>query len=187
MTNVESYGGSLPKSWIDSHIGLGKQIVDRELELGMKPIQQGLSGYVPRMFKERFTHAKIQKTKNWCNFEACDQLNPLDPLFQKFGKIFDYSWRGLIGGYYLPRWQKFFDMLKDNLANNSKYVEEGLAQAHGREALRANGFYDSLADWEQKWINTPKPDVVVNVGKELEIALALQKKYKTLMKEYYQE
>ncbi|MFQ6927052.1 MAG: alpha-N-acetylglucosaminidase TIM-barrel domain-containing protein [Parabacteroides merdae] len=32
---MQSYGGPLPKSWIDKHIVLGKQIIDRELELGM--------------------------------------------------------------------------------------------------------------------------------------------------------
>ena len=42
-----SYGGPLPKSWIDKHVVLGQQIIRRELELGMKPIQQGFSGYVP--------------------------------------------------------------------------------------------------------------------------------------------
>ena len=60
MQNLQSYGGPLPKSWIDKHIVLGKQIIDRELELGMQPIQQGFSGYVPRELKEKYPDAKIQ-------------------------------------------------------------------------------------------------------------------------------
>ncbi|WP_443938414.1 alpha-N-acetylglucosaminidase [Pedobacter sp. MW01-1-1] len=99
MTNIESFGGPLPKSWIDSHIILGKQIMDRELELGMKPIQQGFSGYVPRSFKTKFPDAKIAKTKDWCNFEGCAQLDPLDPLFAKFGKIFLEEQAKLFGNH----------------------------------------------------------------------------------------
>lgn len=61
MQNLQDYGGPLPKSWIDSHIRLGKQIIQRELELGMQPIQQGFSGYVPRELKAKYPHAKIQQ------------------------------------------------------------------------------------------------------------------------------
>lgn len=99
MTNIESFAGPLPKSWIDSHIVLGKKIIDREVELGMKPIQQGFSGYVPRLFKEKFPNAKIQSTHDWCSFEACAQLDPLDPLFKKFGRIFLDEQKKLFGSY----------------------------------------------------------------------------------------
>lgn len=37
----DKYRVYMNKSWIDKHIVLGKQIIDRELELGMQPIQQG--------------------------------------------------------------------------------------------------------------------------------------------------
>ena len=47
MQNLQSYGGPLPKSWIDKHITLGRQIIARQLELGMYPIQQGFSGLCP--------------------------------------------------------------------------------------------------------------------------------------------
>ena len=62
MQNLQDYGGPLPKSWIDSHIRLGKQIIQRELELGMQPIQQGFSGYVPRELKAKYPHAKNTAT-----------------------------------------------------------------------------------------------------------------------------
>lgn len=102
MTNIEGFGGPLPKSWIDSHIVLGKQIIERELELGMKPIQQGFSGYIPRSFREKFPNAKMQQTRNWCNFEGCEQLDPLDPLFTKFGNVFFQEQKKLFGlhGFY---------------------------------------------------------------------------------------
>jgi alpha-N-acetylglucosaminidase len=102
MTNIESYAGPLPKSWIEKHITLGQQIIQRELELGMKPIQQGFSGYVPLLFKEKFPNANIQVTAPWNNFPGCAQLNPLDPLFMEFGKIFLEEEMKLFGmhGYY---------------------------------------------------------------------------------------
>ena len=72
MQNLQSTGGPLPKSWIDKHIALGKQIIARELELGMTPIQQGFSGYVPREMKDKFPHAKIQSQKNWYGIRPAD-------------------------------------------------------------------------------------------------------------------
>lgn len=102
MTNIESANGPLPKSWIDNHIILGKKIMQRELELGMQPIQQGFSGFVPRSFVERYPKAKIAYGKDWCSFKATAQLDPLDPLFDEFGKIFLEEQDKLFGshGYY---------------------------------------------------------------------------------------
>ena len=54
MGNIESFAGPLPKSWIDSHIELGKKVMQREIELGMHPIQQGFAGNVPAFFKEKY-------------------------------------------------------------------------------------------------------------------------------------
>ena len=88
MTNIQSHGGPLPKEWIDRHIRLGQQILQRQRALGMSPIQQGFSGCVPREFIEKFPKAKIMKKSKWCNFEGTAQLDPLDPLFKKFGKAF---------------------------------------------------------------------------------------------------
>ena len=46
MTNLEGHGGPIPMSWIEEHEALGKKILERELASGMKPIQQGYSGFV---------------------------------------------------------------------------------------------------------------------------------------------
>ncbi|MCD2421243.1 alpha-N-acetylglucosaminidase [Niabella pedocola] len=103
MTNIESFGGPLPKRWIDAHIVLGKKIIDREVELGMKPIQQGFSGFVPRLFMQKFPGAKIKRTNGWAqSFSGVAQLDPLDPLFATFGRIFLEEQRRLFGahGYY---------------------------------------------------------------------------------------
>lgn len=97
MTNIQSHGGPLPKSWIDSHIKLGQQIMERQLELGMQPIQQGFSGYVPRTFKDKFPEAALKQETTWLGFNGTMQLDPLDPLFKKFGTTFLETQKELFG------------------------------------------------------------------------------------------
>ena len=88
MQNLQSYGGPLPKSWIDKHIILAKKIIDRERELGMTPIQQGFSGYVPRELKDKYPEAKIRLQPGWCGFKGAGQLDPTDALFAALGRDF---------------------------------------------------------------------------------------------------
>lgn len=99
MQNLQSYGGPLPKSWIDKHIVLGKQVINRQLELGMQPIQQGFSGYVPRELKDKYPDAKIQLQPSWCGFTGAGQLDPTDPLFATFGRDFLEEEKKLYGAH----------------------------------------------------------------------------------------
>lgn len=99
MQNIQSYGGPLPKSWIDKHIRLGKKIMERQLELGMQPIQQGFSGYVPREFKEKFPNAQIKLQGSWCGFKGAAQLDPTDSLFTTFGRDFLKEQKKLYGAH----------------------------------------------------------------------------------------
>jgi alpha-N-acetylglucosaminidase len=88
MQNIEGHCGPLPKSWIDSHEALARKILDRERELGMTPIQQGFSGHVPRLLEEKFPKAAMNRQPSWTGFPGVTQLDPLDPLFAKFGRTF---------------------------------------------------------------------------------------------------
>lgn len=99
MQNLQNYGGPLPKSWIDAHVKLGKQVIDRQLELGMQPIQQGFSGYVPRELKEKYPQAKIQLQPSWCGFTGAGQLDPTDSLFLTFGRTFLEEQKRLYGAH----------------------------------------------------------------------------------------
>lgn len=288
MQNLQSYGGPLPKSWIDSHRELGLRIIRRERELGMQPIQQGFSGYVPRELQQKFPHTAIRRQPSWCGFEGAAQLDPTDSLFQAFGRDFlqeqrrlygaygayaadpfhesappvdtpeylaaeghsihqllkrfdpdalwvmqawslrepivkavsrtdllildlngakagpanayfgDYpyvtgnlhnfgwkEWAGLIEGYYLPRWRMFYDMLAYSLRAGRTYSERGLRLTHGREAFRANAFYQQLADWELAYAHrTGKARTPVTEGDEVSTARRLFVKYRRLSAEY---
>lgn len=99
MQNLQNYGGPLPKSWIEKHIELGKKIISRQLELGMTPIQQGFSGYVPREMKDKYPEAQIRLQPSWCGFEGVAQLDPTDSLFVKFGRTFLEEEKQLFGTY----------------------------------------------------------------------------------------
>jgi alpha-N-acetylglucosaminidase len=89
MGNLEGWGGPLTQNWIDGHMDLERQILQRERELGMTPILQGFSGFVPRRLRELFPTARIQQKPPWCAvFEGTAQLDPLDPLSQAFGRAF---------------------------------------------------------------------------------------------------
>jgi len=89
MANLQGWGGPLPQSWIDSHTDLQRKILQRERELGMTPILQGFTGFVPLALRDKFPGAHIQQKPKWCRvFEGTAQLDPLDPLFPQIGKTF---------------------------------------------------------------------------------------------------
>ncbi len=101
MTNIEGHAGPLPKSWIDRSAILGKWIIDRQLALGMTPVQQGFTGHVPRLAKEKFPDANISFKHEWCGFPGAAQLDPLDPLFDKLGTTFLEQQAKLFGSSHL--------------------------------------------------------------------------------------
>ncbi|MBN2652603.1 MAG: alpha-N-acetylglucosaminidase [Spirochaetales bacterium] len=135
MGNIENHCGPLPKSWIDSHIDLGKKIIDRQVSMGMMPIQQGFSGTVPRLMKEKFPEAGIAVKGLWCSFPGAAQLDPMDPLFDKMGKIFLETQKRLFGahGYYA-----------------ADPFHEGEAPVSGNEYLRGVGkkIYTLVKDFD---------------------------------------
>lgn len=99
MANIEGFAGSLSKGWIEKRKMLGKRIIDRQLELGMTPIQQGFSGFVPRLLQKKMPNAHIQKKKDWCGIEGTAQLDPIDPAFGIIGRIFLEKQKKLFGAY----------------------------------------------------------------------------------------
>jgi alpha-N-acetylglucosaminidase len=97
MGNLDGWGGPLPLSWMKSHEELQKQIVQRERELGMKPVLPAFTGHVPAAFKSRFPNAKLKAT-NWKNgFADTYILDPEDSLFGLIGKKFLQKQTSLYG------------------------------------------------------------------------------------------
>jgi alpha-N-acetylglucosaminidase len=88
MTNIEGNGGFVPRSWVESRRSLGKWWMDRARSLGMTPIRQGFSGYVPKKLKEKFPDSSFATQGTWVGYPGSTQLDPLDPLFKKIGRTF---------------------------------------------------------------------------------------------------
>jgi alpha-N-acetylglucosaminidase len=88
MGNLDGWGGPLPLSWMQSHRDLQQEILQRERELGMKPILQSFTGHVPPSFQKHFPASKL-KTTNWKNgFADTYILDTEDPLFAEIGRKF---------------------------------------------------------------------------------------------------
>lgn len=100
MTNIEGYIPPKDKSYVYRRAELGKKILERYIEFGMQPIQQGFSGHVPILFKSKFPDAKILEQRGWCGFPKTAQLDPLDPLFLDFGKSYLHNLERIFGNYH---------------------------------------------------------------------------------------
>ncbi len=88
MGNLDGWGGPLPVSWMESHRDLQQKIVQRERQLGMKPILQSFTGHVPASFQKYFPSSKLKKT-NWTNgFNDTYILDTEDPKFAEIGRKF---------------------------------------------------------------------------------------------------
>lgn len=100
MTNIEGYMPPTEEKYIYERLDLGKKILDRYLEYGMQPIQQGFSGHVPALLKDKYPDANILMQKGWCDYPKTAQLDPLDPLFQTFGTAYLNKLTKLMGNYH---------------------------------------------------------------------------------------
>jgi alpha-N-acetylglucosaminidase len=88
MGNLDGWGGPLPLSWMQSHRDLQQEILQRERDLGMKPILQSFTGHVPPSFQKHFPASKLKIT-NWKNgFADTYILDTEDPLFAEIGQKF---------------------------------------------------------------------------------------------------
>ena len=88
MTNIEGHGGPLSRAFIEARVRLGQRWLGRAEELGMTPIRQGFSGYVPARLKETHPDLAIARQPSWCGFPGSCQLDPTDPYFRRIGTTF---------------------------------------------------------------------------------------------------
>jgi len=131
MGCLDGWGGPLPQSWIDSHEILGKQILTRQRELDMTPIQQGFTGHVPAALQEKYPDAKLH-TIQWIEWTTY-LLDPLDPLFQKVADIFMAEQTKRFGTDHFYAADTFIEMTPprgdlDYLADMSKAIYNGMGK-----------------------------------------------------------
>ncbi|CAL1694792.1 unnamed protein product [Somion occarium] len=87
-----SWGGNLPTQWVEDQFVLGKQIIQRMVELGMTPVLPSFTGFVPRALATHYPNASIVTGGQWSGFESnltdVSFLEPFDPLFAELQKSF---------------------------------------------------------------------------------------------------
>ena len=131
MGCLDGWGGPLPQSWIDTHEKLGKKILTRQRQLGMKPIQQGFTGHVPAAIKEKYPDAKMH-TIHWIEWTTY-LLDPLDPMFQEVADIFMEEQTKRFGTDHIYAADTFIEMKPPSgdlkyLANMSKAIYNGMGK-----------------------------------------------------------
>jgi alpha-N-acetylglucosaminidase len=152
MGNIDGLGGPLPDSWIDGHITLEHRILARERALGMTPVLQGFTGHVPESIRAVYPGAAIHRTGDWsAGFSGTWFLDPLDSLFQRFGRRFIERQTELYGTDHLYAADPFNEI--DPPSDDSTF----LAQM-GRAIYGAMQAADSDATWLlQGWFLVDHP------------------------------
>ncbi|MDR3094654.1 MAG: alpha-N-acetylglucosaminidase [Bacteroidales bacterium] len=110
MGCIDRWAGPLRKTWIDEHVELEKKILDRERAFGMTPILQGFTGHVPRKLTEVRSDVKLVELTPWAEFEPTFFVDPNDPFFIEFGKIFVEEQTKLFGTDHLYASDTFIEM-----------------------------------------------------------------------------
>ncbi|MFH1743610.1 MAG: alpha-N-acetylglucosaminidase [bacterium] len=152
MGCLDGWGGPLPQPWIDRHLDLQKNILARERELGMMPVLQGFTGHVPKAVKEKFPNAKLHQI-HWIEWDSYF-IDPLDPLFQRIGKIFLETQQRDFGTNHLYAADTFIEMTPPSddpafLTNMGKTLYETMKAADPEAIWVMQGwiFYHNAKFW----------------------------------------
>lgn len=100
MTNIIGYLPPKNEKYVYERLELGKKILNRLVELEIQPIQQGFSGHIPTILKEKYPNANILMQNGWCNYPKTAQIDPLDPFFKEFGTKYLENLEKLMGNYH---------------------------------------------------------------------------------------
>lgn len=145
MGNIAGYFPVTDAAYIEKRAELGKKIIDRQVSLGMTPIQQGFSGNVPRNITKLFPRAKLNMVPSWCNFPVTWSIDPLDPLFRKFGTALLEKQRSLFGAYHYYACDPFHE-------NKPASKKKGYLPAVARAISGLYEAFDSKSVWVmQSW------------------------------------
>ncbi len=149
MGCLDSWGGPLAESWIDRHRELQQKILKRQRAFGMTPVLQGFTGHVPQALAQRFPDAEVHKIR-WIEWET-RLLDPMDPLFQKVGRVFMEEQERLFGTDHLYAADTFIEMTPPR--SDTEYLA-----SLGGAIYRAMAQVDPEAVWVlQGWIFVNNP------------------------------
>lgn len=154
-----SWGGDLPRSWIDRQFDLQKKIVRRMVELGMTPVLPAFTGYVPMNTSRVLPDANIVRGSQWNGFSSQytndSFLQPFDDNFAKLQKSFISKQQAAYGNvshiYTLDQYNENnpYSGDPDYLQNVTRTTWQSLKEAHPQAIWMMQGwlFYSSEAFW----------------------------------------
>ncbi|MEG0691460.1 MAG: alpha-N-acetylglucosaminidase TIM-barrel domain-containing protein [Oscillospiraceae bacterium] len=146
MGNVNGIGGPLPDDWIEHERKLQQYFLNKARKLGMKPILQGFSGFVPPAFRELYKDTKFIETA-WSGFAPTVKIDPLDPLFVEISKCYTEELIAEYGTDHLYLADAFNEMSPPKDVDPKAY-----AQSSGEAIYRGMEAADKDAIWAmQSW------------------------------------
>ncbi|HLK31410.1 MAG TPA: alpha-N-acetylglucosaminidase [Puia sp.] len=181
MGNLDGWGGPLPISWMESHKELEQKILQRERELGMKPVMPAFTGHVPAAFKKKYPNAKL-KVANWKNgFADTYILDPEDPLFAEIGKKFLQTQTKLFGTDHLYSADTFNENEPSSddpafLSSLSKKIYQGMRDTDTSAVWVMQGwlFYSDRKFWKASQIEALLQSVPDNKMILLDLAAEIE-------------
>ena len=160
MGNMANVDGPLSDAWHADQVALEHQILDRERALGMHPIAQGFSGFVPRGLARLYPGVKLTQMK-WGGFKLGVQqsniLSPDAPCFVDIGRRTVQEWEREFGKceYFLA--DSFNEM---ELPTNVPAERLALLQHYGDILHRSVSDGDPDATWVmQGWMLVYQPRI----------------------------
>jgi alpha-N-acetylglucosaminidase len=161
MDNMESYGGPLSAQLVERRLDLGRKIISRMRELGIRPVLPGYYGMVPPDFHEKFPQADVRPQGNWAGLRRPDILNATDPMFATVAKAYYAAEDNLFGGAH------FYDADPFHEGGSAKDID---LPACGRGIQKAMGD----ATWVlQSWWANPHQEMVDALDKNQVLVLDL--------------
>ena len=157
MGCLDSWGGPLPKDWIDRHAELQQKILLRQRELGMKPVLQGFTGHIPEAIYKKFPNAKGH-TVQWYEWKT-HLLDPNEPLYTKIAALYMKEQTELFGTDHLYAADPFIEMIPPKgdlnfLTDYSRAIYRGMAQVDSQAVwvFQSWPFMDKKSFWTQQRI-----------------------------------
>ncbi len=165
MTNLDSFMSIPDVKFMEKRLELGKKIIERELELGMTPIQQGFAGHIPAALAEKIGAKELQQLPTWCGFPGTVQLDPLDKAFTVVGTALLEKQKELFGAHGLYACDPFHE--NEPPVDGDEYLHDV-----GKTISKMYTDFDENSTWiMQGW--SLREEIVKAVDKERLIILDL--------------
>lgn len=136
MLGYSPSGQTLPQSFVDHDAEMQRKILNREIELGMKPVIPGFSGFIPRAMKDKYPLLNTWTPTPWNS--ACRSslaLHALDPMFKDITNKYIDAYKafyGNVSNYFLIDLFNEIDppkkITQNDLANIASEVYKSLSQ-----------------------------------------------------------